>query len=160
MFNHLTLRAPCADDEPFLFRVFASTREDELKLTGWGEAQTLAFLRMQYHAQSTHYRTHFSPSGYEVILVDALPAGRIFVDRAGDQIRIVDIALLPDYRGRGIGGTLIRNVLAEADRAGKPARLHVERFNPAIRLYLRLGFRPIDEGDIYVEMEWTPASGR
>ncbi|HEY2154210.1 MAG TPA: GNAT family N-acetyltransferase [Isosphaeraceae bacterium] len=151
----ISLRPAGPEDEPFLFRVYASVREDELSVTGWDEAQKLAFLRMQFHAQSTAYRGRFR-SWYDVVVVVDRDAGRLLVERAGDEIRIGDVGLLPEYRNRGIGGGLMRDVLDEAARAGLPVRLHVEQFNPAFRLYRRLGFEPIGEDGIYLHMEWSP----
>lgn len=138
-------------------RVFASTREDELKVTDWDDAQKAAFLRMQFDAQWRAYHQCYD-EGYEVILEGDVPIGRIFVHRGPDEFRIVDIALLPEHCNRGIGGGLIRGVLSEAGAAGKPVRLHVEPFNPAYRLYQRLGFTPIGEAGIYQHMEWMPDS--
>jgi ribosomal protein S18 acetylase RimI-like enzyme len=151
----ISLRPAGPEDEPFLFRVYASGREDELSITGWDEAQKLAFLQMQFRAQSVAYRGKFR-SWYDVIVVGDRDAGRLLVEWAEDEIRVADVGLLPEYRNRGIGGGLMRDLLDDAGRAGLPVRLHVEQFNPAFRLYQRLGFRPIGVDGIYVHMEWTP----
>ena len=158
MSTPISLRPARPDDEPFLLRVFASTREDELKVTGWDEAQKAAFLRMQFDAQWRAYYQCYTDEGYEVILEGDVPIGRIFVHRGPHEYRIVDIALLPEHCNRGIGSGLVRGVLGEAAAAGKPVRLHVESFNPAHRLYLRFGFTPIGEAGIYQHLEWKPAS--
>jgi ribosomal protein S18 acetylase RimI-like enzyme len=92
-------------------------------------------------------------AAFDVILVDGQPAGRLYVSREDDEIRIVDIALLPEYCNRGIGTTLLKGLQSEAAAAGKPLRIHVERFNPALRLYERLGFRQIDDRGVYLFME-------
>ena len=157
--DRVVLRPAGPEDEPFLFRVYASGREEELAATGWDDAQKLAFLEMQYRAQSVSYRSNLE-SWYDVIVVDGLDAGRILVDRSDSSISVADIGLLPEYRGRGIGGGLMQDVLDEAARARLPVRLYVEQFNPAIRLYQRLGFLPIGEHGLYVHMERVPpASG-
>jgi ribosomal protein S18 acetylase RimI-like enzyme len=156
---NLTLRPAGPEDERFLFRVFASTREEELGLTDWDEGQKRAFLEMQHEAQSRYYREHFARSWYEVILADGVSAGRIYVDRADDEIRIIDIALLPEHRNRGIGGALVGALLDEAKQTGKPVRIHVEKFNRALRFYQRLGFATIGETGVYDEMEWSPGGG-
>ena len=85
-----------------------------------------------------------------------MPVGRLYVARWQDEIRIVDIALLPPYRNTGLGTTILRDLLAEAAVAHKPVRIHVEKFNPALRLYERLGFVPIADKGVYLFMEWTP----
>ena len=92
-----------------------------------------------------------------MLLVDGEPAGRLYVHRDDDEILIVDIALLPPYRGRGIGTALVREVLDEADASGRPVRIHVEHQNPAMTLYRRLGFERVDESGPYLLMERAPA---
>jgi ribosomal protein S18 acetylase RimI-like enzyme len=150
-----TLRAVAPDDEDLLYRVYASTRTEELAPVPWTDAQKEAFLRMQFRAQSQDYAANYPDAAFEVILVDGAPAGRLYVDRRPDELLIVDIALLPEHRGSGVGGALLRDLQAEAAAAGKPVRIHVEHLNPALRLYERLGFRRIDDGGIYLLMEWT-----
>ena len=102
-----------------------------------------------------YYQEHYAGAAFDVILVFGQPAGRLYVAREEDEIRIVDIALLPDYCNRGIGTTLLRGLQSEAAAAGKPLRIHVERFNPALRLYERLGFHPIADRGVYLFMEWA-----
>jgi ribosomal protein S18 acetylase RimI-like enzyme len=156
--NPISRRPARPDDEPFLFHVYASTRAQELAITGWPDDQKTAFLRMQFLAQSRHYREYFPNSTYEVILSGDVPIGRMFIHCTVDEIRVVDIGLLAEYRNRGIGGGLIRSVLDEAARLGKPVRLAVENFNTAaLRFYQRLGFSPIIERGMHIEMECLPA---
>ena len=139
--------------------MYASTREEELAITGWSREQKDAFLEMQFNAQHTHYRTHYQDTTWDLILVDGEAAGRLYVARWPEQIRIVDIALLPQFRGRGIATGLIRELFEEADASGRPVRIHVEVNNPAQVLYQRLGFRPIAESGVYLEWERPPAGG-
>jgi ribosomal protein S18 acetylase RimI-like enzyme len=139
-------------DEEFLLAVYASTRADELAVVGWTDEQKAAFVRHQFDAQAAHYREHYTTCSFDVILVDGEPAGRLYVDRWPKETRIVDIALLPAWRGRGVGRELIEAILAE----GREVSIHVERFNPAQRLYVRLGFEAEDAGPVYVLMRWTP----
>jgi ribosomal protein S18 acetylase RimI-like enzyme len=142
-----TLRAIRPDDLHFLLEVYASTRFEELAPLGWDEAQTRAFLEMQFTAQHEDYQRRFSQADFQLVLYDGRPVGRLYVSRTADEIRIIDIALLPDWRGRGIGGALLGPILEESDRTGRPVRLHVEKNNPALRLYARLGFeRAADAG--------------
>jgi len=151
-----TLRPATDDDLPFLRRLYASTRREELAQVDWPEAQKEAFLRMQFEAQHRHYREHYPRARFDVVLVDGEPAGRLYVDVWRDQIRLVDVALLPVHRGRGLGTRLIRSVLDQGEADGKPVTIHVEQFNPALRLYERLGFRRIGEHGVYHLMEWRP----
>ena len=148
------LRPAREDDASFLLRVYASTRVEELAQVDWSEAQKDAFLRQQFEAQTQHYREHFDGAHFDVIECDAEAAGRLTVWRSRDEIRLVDIALLPAFRGRGVGEGLLRAILAEAAERGLPVHIHVERANPALRLYGRLGFVPIAEQGLYVQLEW------
>jgi ribosomal protein S18 acetylase RimI-like enzyme len=154
-----TFRAVAPADEELLYRIYASTRTEELAPVPWTEAQKEAFLRMQFQAQSLDYAGNHPDAAFQVILVNGEPAGRLYVDRSEDALLIVDIALLPEHRGNGVGGAILRGLLAEAAAAGKPVRIHVEQMNPALRLYERLGFRRTGDGGIYLLMEWTPPAG-
>jgi len=136
--------------------VCASTRTEELALVDWDEAQKAAFLHMQFAAQHQFYQEHYAKTDFLIMLRDAVPVGRLYVARWQDEIRIVDIALLPPYRNAGIGTTILRDLLTEAAVAHKPVRIHVEKFNPALRLYERLGFAPIADKGVYLFMEWAP----
>lgn len=156
----VTLRQICRDDEPFLFHVYASTRLDELAPLDWSEDAKTAFLQQQFAAQHQHYHTYFAHADFKIILLDDRPIGRLYVARQQDEIRLVDIALLPEYRNAGIGTRLLQDLLAEAAAAVKPVHLHVEKFNPALRLYERLGFSRIADRGVYWFMEWLPSSQR
>jgi ribosomal protein S18 acetylase RimI-like enzyme len=154
--GEIGLRPAVAADEPLLYRVYASAREQEFGLAGWDDHQKTTLLQMQFRAQSFSYRQNFSDSGYQVILKGDQPVGRLFIHRGACEIRVVDIGLLPEYRNQGIGGALLQAVLNEADAARKPVRLHVATFNRAVRLYERLGFASISSDGIHFEMEWSP----
>lgn len=150
----LRLRAATPGDEPFLCQVYATTRSTELSMVAWTEMEKIAFVEMQFRAQTQYYREHYPNTSFDVIVLDEQAVGRLYVSRWPDEIRIVDIALLPDSCNRGIGTTLLRQLQAEARSVGKPLRIHVERFNPALRLYERLGFREIEDKGVYLFMEW------
>lgn len=145
-------------DEPFLYQTFASTRSDEMALTGWNTQQQELFLRMQYKAQRSSYLIQMPDAEYWVIRRDDTAAGRLILHRTPEKIYVVDIALIPEFRGLGIGSDLMAAIIHEASLAGKSVGLHVERFNPALRWYERLGFTVIGSGPIYLEMVWRPQS--
>lgn len=152
------LRPAGPDDAELLYRIYASTREDELAVVPWDAPAKEAFLRMQFAAQDTHYRAAFPDASYDLIVSGADVLGRLYVDRGETAWQVIDISLLPRHRGKGIGTRLLTDVLASAGAAGKPVRMHVERFNPARRLYGRLGFREIADKGIYLLLEWQPGS--
>jgi len=154
----LTLRLITPDDSDFLYRVYASAREAELALTGWDDAQKMAFLRMQFNAQHAYYQEHYTTAQFLIIELEGEPIGRLYVVQWPDEIRIIDIALLPEYRDRGYGTRLLDNILAEGARAGLPVTIHIEQFNPALKLYERLGFRPITAHGVYYLMEKKPSA--
>lgn len=150
----ISYRPITADDEKFLYRVYASTRMEELAQTDWDEAQKKAFLRMQFRAQHSHYQTYYADALFQIILLNEEPIGRLYRANWKNEIRLIDIALLPEHRSQGLGTMLIKRMQAEAAAAGLPLRIHVEKFNPALRLYERLGFRPIEDKGVYWFMEW------
>jgi len=151
----VTLRPITDVDREFLFALYASTRDQELAQVPWDDATKHAFLSQQFEAQHHAYTTNYPGATLDVVEVDGRAAGRLYVHRRADVIGVIDIAFLPDCRGQGIGTALLRDVLAEASEAGVPAELYVERFNPAQALYRRLGFRVVDEGDVYLRMRAT-----
>ncbi len=146
-----------AADQEFNRRVYASTRAEEMAMVPWSDAEKEAFLRFQFDAQKTYYDEHFPDATFDLILLDGEPAGRLCVDRRQDEIRLIDIALLPEHRGVGVGGRIMRSILVEGEEKGLLVRIHVEQNNPAMRLYQRLGFEKIEEQGVYHLMEWTPA---
>lgn len=146
----VSLRPAAEADEPFLLQVYGSTRAEELAVTGWDEATKAAFVQHQFRAQQDYYRANYTGASYDVILVDGEPAGRLYVARWDDEIRVMDIALLPEFRGRGAGERLIRELMAEAADAGKAVTIHVEAQNRALTLYRRLGFELVEERGVYL----------
>jgi ribosomal protein S18 acetylase RimI-like enzyme len=154
----VALRPIRDDDEPLLLRVYASTREQELAPVPWSAEEKAAFVEMQFAAQSAHYAEHYTGMTSDVVLVDGEPAGRLLVARWREEIRIVDIALLAEFRGRGAGGELLAELMDEATEMGKRLSIHVERDNRALSLYERLGFKPVGETGVYLRMEWDPAA--
>jgi ribosomal protein S18 acetylase RimI-like enzyme len=148
------LRAATPEDEPFLRAVYAATRADELALVPWSDEQKRTFTAMQFAAQSTDYHRNYPDAQYSIIEVQGVPAGRLYVDRCSTEIRIIDIALLPEHRRAGIGTSLLRVLQDEARAAGKTLTIHVEKFNPALRLYQRLGFQQIEDKGVYLLLEW------
>ena len=150
----ITLRAATIDDDGFMRAVYASTRAEEMKLVDWTDEQKSAFVEMQFQAQKKSYQNDYPDAQYFVILQDGNDAGRLILNRFDDVLLITDIALLPEYRGQAIGTYLIEELKNEARENNQCLRLHVENFNPAFRLYERLGFNKVAEHGFYWRMEW------
>ena len=153
---NISLRPFSPDNQDFLFKLYASTREHELSAFAWPPAQQEAFLRMQFNAQQQWYATAFATADHQLIFVDEKPAGRILVFRDTDALRLVDIALLSEYRNRGIGTQLLRGLISESEKDRLPVRLQVLKSNPAFRVYQRLGFVTTGEDSMYYQMERKP----
>lgn len=152
----MTLRPSDKGDAELLFRIYASTREEELAPLDWEAPVKEAFLRQQSAAQESYYHATFPQASYDLIVDGHEVLGRLYVHRGAEAWVILDIALLPRYRGGGVGTHLMEQVIAEADRAGRPVQIHVERQNPARRLYERLGFRQLEDQGVYLLMEHPP----
>jgi len=154
--DSITTRPVNSEDEDFLLLVYKSSRGDDLRGLGWDEDRIDEFLGMQYQAQQKFYESDNQNTTDEVIRSDGEPAGRLIVTRSGNDIRCVDLALLPEYRSRGVGTFLLRKLQEQASAANKPLRLQVIRFNRAVGLFERLGFVRISETGTHFQMEWTP----
>lgn len=145
-------------DLPFLARVYASTRAEELARTGLTGNQTAEFLAMQFQAQHAHYQKYYPTADWLVIEHGGEAIGRLYIERWPTQHRIIDIAFLPEHRGNGFGTALLHDLMDEAAAAGKAVSIHVEKNNPAMRLYRRLGFRTEEDKGIYDLMRWEAAA--
>lgn len=154
----ISLRPITPEDDSFLAGLYASTRAEELSVTGWSDEEKAVFCRRQFDAQSAHYGEKYPGASLQVIERVGEPIGRLYVARWKSEIRIMDIALLPAHRGTGIGTQLLRELQEEARSAGKTLTIHVERFNPALRLYERLGFKMVEDKGVYLLLEWGTAS--
>jgi ribosomal protein S18 acetylase RimI-like enzyme len=150
------LRDAQPSDEAHLLAVYGSTREDELATTDWDGARKREFVEQQFRAQDLYYRANYANATYQVILVDGRPAGRLYVARWPDEVRIMDIALLTPFRRRGVGRKLLADLQREAAGQNKRLSIHVERFNPALGLYANLGFQLVEDRGVYLFLEWSP----
>ena len=152
----ISLRPATAQDEGFLRFVYAESRREELDQAVWPEGLREQFLNSQFDAQASHYFEHYPDADFLVIEHESRAAGRFYVHRAPSEIRIIDIAIVPEFRGRGIGTALLQQLLAEGQSSARIVTLHVEKFNPAQRLYQRLGFRPAADQGVYWLLQWPP----
>lgn len=152
----LNLRPVRREDEDLLFEIYASTRTEEVSQTGWDEARKRAFLLLQFAAQQQHYRSRFPEGDHRLIVKDGSPIGRIYTVRSGEEIRILDIALLPQHRNAGIGTALLKDILADAKSSRRAVRIYVESFSRSLRLFERLGFSSVETSGPHQLMEWRP----
>lgn len=143
---------------PFLLMLYATTRLDELARVDWTVEQKAAFVQHQFEAQHEHWQTHYADTSWDIILEDDAPIGRFYVARWPQEIRVVDIALMPEHRNRGIGARLLNEVFDEGDRTARPVTVHVEIYNPARRLYERLGFVQAEDKGVYLLLERPPTA--
>lgn len=154
----LTLRPITGEDAQFLLAVYESTRADELAQVEWPPGQREAFLNWQFETQRREYDARFPDAEYDVILIDDQPAGRIWIGEDETQIRLLDIALLPEFQNRHAGTTLLRRLMSGAKSANRPLRHMVFVLNnDAHRFYERLGFVIIEDLGAYKHMEYTAA---
>jgi len=154
--ENITLRPVGADDYDFLVELYGSTRAEEMALVPWTIEQKQVFIRAQFAAQQDHYTKKYPEASHDIIVLDDRPMGRLYVARLDQEIRIIDITVLSAERNAGIGSYLIRQLLDEANRAGKVTRIYVEEFNPSLRLFERLGFSPSEQHGIHLLMQCHP----
>lgn len=150
----LSLRAEVSDDESFLCALYGSTRAEELEASGWDPTARAAFLSLQFKAQRAGYRSQFPQAECSIVLLEGSSIGRTVVNRTDGEIRLVDLVLLPERRGAGIGTILLSSLIAEAANLRQPLRLSVVKGSRAIRLYERLGFSKMAEHGFHHQMEW------
>jgi ribosomal protein S18 acetylase RimI-like enzyme len=144
-----------SSDMDFLYQVYESTRWEELQQAPWSDEQRREFLMMQFQAQHQHYQQHYAEAEYQIIEIAEQAAGRLYLDHREDEICIVDIALLPKYRNTGVGTQILSSILAQAKNRQVPVFIHVEKNNPALALYQRLGFVTKEDVGVYWLMSWT-----
>lgn len=154
----ITLRAVQDEDKDsdLLLAVYASSRADEIARVAWTEEQKAAFLKMQFAAQSQHYKAEHPAATHEIICLNGKEAGRLYIDRSGPTLHILDVAILPEFRNRGAGRVLMQGIMAEGQSSGKPVTIYVESFNPSQRLFSRLGFQRVEENGFNWLLQWQP----
>lgn len=153
--SQIALRPAGRDDEDFLYRLFLSTRGQELAFLP--EAQREPLMRMQFRGQQMTYSQNYPADGHSIILRDGIPVGRIWIAEAEHSYRVVDIALLPEYQAHGIGTGLYRDLLERASTSGKSVKCSVSSANPgSFRFHQRLGFRVTNQDGVHASMEWPP----
>lgn len=153
--GRVSLRPVTQEDEIFLINLYGSTREDELAQVEWAEGQKESFIRWQFEMQRREYEARFPDADYNLILVDDEPAGRIWTGSDDEQIRLLDISLIPRFQRRGVGTLLLKDLIDRAGQAKKILRHMVFILNNnALQFYERLGFVVIEDHGAYKHMEY------
>ena len=152
--SQITLRPVTPADDAFLLSIYASTRAEEMARVPWTAEQKEAFVRMQFAAQKQHYAAMHPEASHDIIYKDETAIGRLWVERKAEELHILDITVLPEHRGRGAGGTLLRRLLKEAGAGAKAVTIYVESFNPSLHFFEQLGFRKEREEGYQFLMKW------
>jgi GNAT superfamily N-acetyltransferase len=130
-----------------------------MAMVPWADEQRQAFVKMQFSGQHQHYQQSYPAASHQIILASGQPVGRLYVARLEEEIRIVDITLMPLERNRGIGTFLLKGLMEEAEQTDRVLRIYVENFNPSLRLFERLNFKPVQQQGFHILLEWTPSGG-
>jgi len=157
MSANIKLRPVSADDYDFLVALYGSTRAEEMAMVPWTTEQQETFIRLQFAAQQDHYAKKYPTASHDLIVCDDRPVGHLYVARLDQEIRIVDITLMPAERNAGIGSRLLEQLLDEANGSGKITSIYVEEFNPSLRLFERLGFSPSEQHGIHLLLQCNPS---
>jgi len=155
--EELILQPISDQDLDFLFELYSITRADEMALSGWSQADVQNFLFMQFNLQHAQYMKNYSNPSFDLIKLGDNTIGRLYVNRGNSEIRIIDIAILPDFRKRGVAKFLMNQIIQESMDVNKKITLHVEQNNPILAWYSNLGFKTISEIGIYYYMELNPS---
>jgi ribosomal protein S18 acetylase RimI-like enzyme len=149
----VSLRPATGGDEPFLRQLYRSTLKQQMAAAGLPEAQIAGILDLQFKIQDLQYRQKYTDAAFDIVLSGEEPIGRLYVDRRERETKVIEISLLPDWRNKGIGSSLLQGILNER----KKVQLCVEVANPALRLYFRLGFREEERSGIHLWLIWEPS---
>ena len=154
--QEIILRPITKEDDAFLHRLYAQTRQKELALVPWSQEQKDLFTQQQFFAQTTDWGRNYNTDRFSVILWKKQVVGRFYVEEKVDQLLLVDIIVHQDFRKKGIGGYLIKELLKEAQTKQLPVKLHVEADNWVKKYYEGLGFKLTKFHEVYSQMIWKP----
>lgn len=152
----VSLQPISESDLPFLFELYVSSRAEEFKHSGWSSEELNNFLKKQFELQHTQYMQNYNNPTFDLIQLEQKNIGRLYVNRDNEDIRIIDIAVMPDYRQKGVAKFLMESLIREAAQKSAILSLHVEHNNPILDWYAHLGFKPIRDVGVYKYMTLTP----
>jgi hypothetical protein len=156
MSSILALVSVTESDVSFLTELYASTRAIEMAIVPWTDEQKREFLRIQFEAQDQHYRERYPNASFEIIKLNEQQVGRLYQAELADEIRIIDLAFLPQYFNEHIFILLLKEILQKGEQTGKPVRIFLESFDPTTQIFINLGFNKIDEHGIHFLWERKP----
>jgi len=153
----ITLRSMTPADREFLIQVYKSVRQDELdRVPMWDDEQKMAFVLQQFDAQHTHYQKYFGDADFCIIAYKTQPIGRLYLMKTETALHIIDISMLTEWRNKKLGSSIITDIINQAKENNKAVSIHVEKFNPALKLYQRLGFKMSEDvNEVYLKMQWS-----
>jgi ribosomal protein S18 acetylase RimI-like enzyme len=154
--ERITLRPVTEADQDFLLSAYSSTRAAEMAMVPWSAEQKEAFVRAQFAAQRQHYAAEYPAASHEIICRDGVAAGRLYLDRRAQELHILDVIILPEFRKAGIGSVVLRRILEEAGSKGGPVTIYVESFNPSLSLFRKLGFQLSSQDGFQCLLRWSP----
>jgi len=155
---NVSLRPEMSEDVPFLEELFIANKDDA---EGWRQllpAERTRLLKEQSALQRIHYRKFYPQAWFTIIEVEGKPAGRLCVNQSRQEMRVVDISILPEYCQHGIGSRLIQQVITESTRLKSPLRLCAELGSAVHTFYKKLGFREIKRDGTHIHYQWAPIS--
>lgn len=152
----IKFKAISDEDMAFLLHVYSTTRWEEMIQAPWSDVQRHEFLNQQFQAQHVHYQTYYTTAEFLLIVKDNQNIGRLYIDRNKSTFCIIDIALIPEFKYKGIGTKILQEIIKEAQITDKKIVIHVESFNPAYKWYEKLGFKQVEDKGVYQYMEWYP----
>jgi ribosomal protein S18 acetylase RimI-like enzyme len=155
----IALRPVGPDDEAFLLALYASTRAAEMAMVPWSDEQREAFVKMQFAGQQAHYKKTYPAASHQILLSNGRAVGGLYVARLADEIRIIDLTVMPGERNSGIGTLALEELIAEGKQVGKVVRIYVENYSSSLSLFERLNFKPIEQQGFYLLLERTPDAG-
>ena len=159
MLGKITFRVIHDRDQSFLKALYADSRAWEFELAHWSDKARDEFLNRQFETQDQVYKSTFIGAVHRIIQLDGIDIGRLIVNRKDDLLHIIDLSILSSHQGRGIGSDILKSLINEAQGGKVPVMLSVEKGNPAINLYCRLGFRQIGFSGQHISMKWSPFLG-
>jgi ribosomal protein S18 acetylase RimI-like enzyme len=154
--ERVTLRPVTEADQDFLLAAYASTRAAEMAMVPWSAEQKDAFVKSQFAAQAHHYAAEYPQASHEVICCEGVAAGRLYLDRRAQELHILDVIVLPQFRHTGIGSCVLRQILDEASVGDKAVTIYVESFNPSLNLFRKLGFQLSSQDGFQCLLRWLP----